>query len=132
MKRFSAYFIGWLSIIAWFIGASSGVSIVAVTISGLVSFWDKTFVGARWMIYLIYLATTMVTCKRRALSRRFVLFYSSVSSSAAISSSEISPENHISGSFHLPFWIRSYIHSRFGNEKELQRLFIHHSVQSWN
>ncbi|KAH6679235.1 hypothetical protein B0J14DRAFT_293566 [Halenospora varia] len=44
-RRFAAFFVGWFSIVGWWIITASGVSLAAVSIFGMAGFWDETFVG---------------------------------------------------------------------------------------
>ena len=62
-KRFAAFVAGWFSVIGWCIVTASGVSLAAVSIFGMVEFWHEDFVGHRWMIYCVYLAVIVVTCR---------------------------------------------------------------------
>ncbi|EXJ78191.1 hypothetical protein A1O3_09352 [Capronia epimyces CBS 606.96] len=60
-KRFAAYVIGWMSILAWWIVTCSGLSLAAVSLAGLVNFWHPAFVANQWQIYLMYLAVSFIT-----------------------------------------------------------------------
>ncbi|KAK5677213.1 hypothetical protein LTS10_010402 [Elasticomyces elasticus] len=60
-KRFAAYVVGWMSMVAWWVVTCSGISLAAVTLSGLVNFWHPNFVATQWEIYLIYVAVATVT-----------------------------------------------------------------------
>lgn len=61
-KRFAAFVVGWMTLLGWWIVTSSGISLCAVFVAGLVSFWDETFEATSWQIYLLFLATIVVTC----------------------------------------------------------------------
>jgi choline transport protein len=39
----------------------SGISLAAVTLVGLIQFWQPQFAGSQWQIYLIYVASAAVT-----------------------------------------------------------------------
>ncbi|VUC29731.1 unnamed protein product [Clonostachys rosea] len=60
-KKFTAFVIGWLSVIAWWIVTCSGLSLFAITLSGVINFWIPDFVASGWQIYLIYVATGLST-----------------------------------------------------------------------
>ncbi|KAF4470382.1 choline transporter [Fusarium albosuccineum] len=60
-KRFTAYIIGWMSTLAWWIVTCSGVSLAAATLAGMIKFVDPSYVATRWHIYLFYVAVAFVT-----------------------------------------------------------------------
>ncbi|KAI0184920.1 amino acid/polyamine transporter I [Xylaria flabelliformis] len=60
-KRFAAYVIGWMSMLAWWIVTCSGISLAAVTLSGMVNFVRPEFVATAWQIYLFYVSTAVIT-----------------------------------------------------------------------
>ncbi|KAF7548700.1 hypothetical protein G7Z17_g6886 [Cylindrodendrum hubeiense] len=60
-KRFTAYVVGWMSTLAWWIVTCSGISLAAATLSGMISFFEPDFVAQRWQIYLLYVATALIT-----------------------------------------------------------------------
>ena len=52
-----------MTLLGWWIIACSAVSLAAVSVTGMISFWVDTFDAARWQIYLIYLGTVFITGK---------------------------------------------------------------------
>ncbi|KAF2798207.1 amino acid transporter [Melanomma pulvis-pyrius CBS 109.77] len=60
-RRFAAYVIGWMSVLAWWIVTCSGISLAAVTLLGIVRFFHEDFVAQSWHTYLVYVATGTVT-----------------------------------------------------------------------
>ncbi|KAI1746649.1 amino acid/polyamine transporter I [Xylaria castorea] len=60
-KRFAAYVIGWISILAWWIVTCSGISLAAVTLSGMINFFRPEFVATAWQVYLFYVSTAIIT-----------------------------------------------------------------------
>ncbi|GAP85727.1 putative choline transporter [Rosellinia necatrix] len=60
-KRFSAYVIGWMSMLAWWIVTCSGVSLAAATLSGMINFFHPEFVATAWQVYFFYVATAVIT-----------------------------------------------------------------------
>lgn len=65
-KRFSAFVVGWLSIIGWWVLTCSGISLATVSVSGMVVFWFPDYVSHPWSTYLIYLAVIASTGKHWA------------------------------------------------------------------
>ncbi|KAK5996415.1 Choline transport protein [Cladobotryum mycophilum] len=60
-KRFTAYIIGWMSTIAWWTLTCSGISLAAITLPGIINFFDHSFVAKQWHIYLFYLSIAVIT-----------------------------------------------------------------------
>lgn len=60
-KRFTAFVIGWMSVLAWWIVSCSGISLAAATLAGMINFFDPSFVVQRWQIYLLYVAVAVIT-----------------------------------------------------------------------
>ncbi|KAL3475488.1 amino acid/polyamine transporter I [Aspergillus californicus] len=60
-RRFSGYIIGWMSVIAWWVTISSGISLCSATLAGMINFFDPDFVAAQWQVYLLYAATAVIT-----------------------------------------------------------------------
>ncbi|GKZ17763.1 hypothetical protein AbraIFM66951_010831 [Aspergillus brasiliensis] len=60
-KRYSAYVVGWLSILAWWVVTCSGISLVALCISGIAHFSHSGYSATQWQTYLLYLAASVVT-----------------------------------------------------------------------
>ncbi|KAL9059283.1 MAG: hypothetical protein Q9206_001559 [Seirophora lacunosa] len=51
-KRFAAFVVGWMTLLGWWIVTSSGISLCAVFVAGLVSFWDETFEATTSPLFL--------------------------------------------------------------------------------
>ncbi|KAH8702251.1 amino acid/polyamine transporter I [Talaromyces proteolyticus] len=60
-KRFGAFVTGWMSILGWWFGTCSGLSLVANSILGLASFLHPQFSPTQWQTYLVYLAVLIIT-----------------------------------------------------------------------
>ncbi|KAL4964410.1 amino acid/polyamine transporter I [Aspergillus stella-maris] len=60
-RRFAAYIIGWMSVVAWWIVTSSGISLCATTLAGILNFSNPDFTATQWQIYLFFVATAVVT-----------------------------------------------------------------------
>ncbi|KAL3250505.1 hypothetical protein ABHI18_011162 [Aspergillus niger] len=60
-KRFSAFVVGCMSVLAWWIVTSSGIQMVTASVAGIVKFWHSEYMAAQWHIYLIYLAISLLT-----------------------------------------------------------------------
>lgn len=60
-KRFAAFAVGWMSLLGWWVITCSGISLCAVSVTGMITFWSDTFEAAGWQIYLIYLAIVVLT-----------------------------------------------------------------------
>ncbi|RDW88297.1 hypothetical protein BP6252_00329 [Coleophoma cylindrospora] len=60
-KRFAAFLVGWLSILAWWIVTSSGISLAAASIVGMASFWDNSWAPQQWQVYIVYVALIVFT-----------------------------------------------------------------------
>ncbi|KAG6354403.1 hypothetical protein INS49_004420 [Diaporthe citri] len=60
-KNFAAFIVGWMSVLAWWIVTCSGLSLAAVTLSGLVNYWHPDYVATQWQIYFIYIAVSTLT-----------------------------------------------------------------------
>ncbi|KAK7398128.1 hypothetical protein QQX98_012492 [Neonectria punicea] len=60
-KRFTAYVVGWMSTLAWWIVTCSGISLASATLAGMISFFDPDFVVQRWQIYLLYVSVAVIT-----------------------------------------------------------------------
>ncbi|PYH87691.1 choline transporter, partial [Aspergillus ellipticus CBS 707.79] len=60
-KRFSAFVVGCMSVVAWWIVTASGISLITASISGIVSFWRPEYMAAQWHIYLVYIAMALIT-----------------------------------------------------------------------
>ena len=52
-----------MTLLGWWVITCSGVSLCAVSVIGMITFWNDTFEAAPWQIYLIYLATVILTGK---------------------------------------------------------------------
>ena len=71
-RRFAAFTVGWMNILAWSVTLCSGVSVVVASVSGLIAFWDETFQATQWQSYLIYLAVTFLSVSPLFLGPRFI------------------------------------------------------------
>ena len=60
-RRFTAFTVGWMNILAWSVALCSGVSVTVASVSGLIAFWDESFQATGWQSYLIYLAITFLS-----------------------------------------------------------------------
>ncbi|KAF2120327.1 amino acid/polyamine transporter I [Lophiotrema nucula] len=60
-RRFAAFIVGWMSMIAWWLVTSSGVSLAAVCTTGLVQFFHPGFEAKAWQIWLIYCTVALIT-----------------------------------------------------------------------
>ncbi|KPM37242.1 hypothetical protein AK830_g9303 [Neonectria ditissima] len=60
-KRFTAYVVGWMSTLAWWIVTCSGISLASATLAGMISFFEPDFVIQRWQIYLLYVGVAVIT-----------------------------------------------------------------------
>lgn len=62
-KKFAAFVIGWMNLLAWSICLCSGISVFVASVSGLASFLDTSYEPTPWQLYLMYLATAVVSGK---------------------------------------------------------------------
>lgn len=60
-KRLSAFVVGWMSVLAWWIATTSGLSLVAISATGLAAFVNPSYTPKDWHIYLCYLAMAMLS-----------------------------------------------------------------------
>ncbi|PWY89149.1 choline transporter [Aspergillus heteromorphus CBS 117.55] len=60
-RRFSAFVVGCMSVLAWWIVTASGISLVTASLTGIVSFWRPEYIAENWHVYLIYLAVSVLT-----------------------------------------------------------------------
>jgi amino acid transporter len=60
-KRFSAFVIGWMSVLAWWFATSAGLSLVAVSTTGLAAFLNPEYTPKDWHIYLCFLAMAFLS-----------------------------------------------------------------------
>ncbi|KIV82016.1 hypothetical protein PV11_04157 [Exophiala sideris] len=60
-KRFTAFIVGWFSIIGWWVLTCSGISFAAIAIQGMVLFWFPNLTIHPWQLYLIYLAVIVAS-----------------------------------------------------------------------
>ncbi|PPJ61050.1 hypothetical protein CBER1_01960 [Cercospora berteroae] len=60
-RNFFGFVIGWMSVLAWWIVTCSGLSLIAVTISGIANFRYPSFVASQWQMYVIYLGACLIT-----------------------------------------------------------------------
>ena len=71
-RKFAAFTVGWMNILAWSVTLCSGVSVVVASISGLIAFWDESFQATQWQSYLIYLAVTFLSASPLFLGPRLI------------------------------------------------------------
>ncbi|KAL8935207.1 MAG: hypothetical protein Q9216_005535 [Gyalolechia sp. 2 TL-2023] len=60
-KRFAAFIVGWMTLLGWWVVTCSGLSLCAVSVAGMINFWHNEFEAERWQVYLIYLASILIT-----------------------------------------------------------------------
>ncbi|KAJ5279721.1 hypothetical protein N7478_005093 [Penicillium angulare] len=60
-RNYSAYVVGWISMLAWWIVTCSGVSLAAQVLNGIVLFCYPDYAGNQWQTYCIYVAVSFVT-----------------------------------------------------------------------
>ncbi|KAF5641399.1 choline transporter [Fusarium sp. NRRL 52700] len=60
-KRFSAFIIGWMSVLAWWFATCAGLSLVAVSSTGLAAFIHPSYTPKNWHIYLCYLGVASIS-----------------------------------------------------------------------
>lgn len=62
-RRFASFVIGWMNLLAWSICTCSGISVFVASVAGLASFLDNSFVATPGQLYLMYLATALISGK---------------------------------------------------------------------
>ncbi|KAK5049451.1 hypothetical protein LTR84_004380 [Exophiala bonariae] len=60
-KRFGAFVIGWMSVLAWWVATTSGLSLVAISSTGLAAFVNPSYTPKSWHIYLCYLGMALIS-----------------------------------------------------------------------
>ncbi|KAB8262170.1 choline transporter [Aspergillus pseudonomiae] len=60
-RRYSAYIVGWLSVLAWWIVTCSGISLATVVLNGIVHFCSPGYIANQWQTYLTYVGVSVVT-----------------------------------------------------------------------
>ncbi|KAL4991693.1 amino acid/polyamine transporter I [Aspergillus falconensis] len=60
-RRFAAYVVGWISVVAWWVTTSSGISLAATTLAGILNFFDPGFTATQWQVYLLFVAMAVIT-----------------------------------------------------------------------
>ncbi|PWY89689.1 choline transporter [Aspergillus sclerotioniger CBS 115572] len=60
-KRYSAYVVGWLSVLAWWIVTCSGISPTVAIINDIANFCNLGYVANQWQTYLTYVAVAVIT-----------------------------------------------------------------------
>lgn len=50
-----------MTLLGWWVITCSGVSLCAISVAGIIGFWQEGFEATRWQIYLIYLASILLT-----------------------------------------------------------------------
>jgi len=62
-KRFSAYVTGWMTILAWWLATTSGLSQVAIASTGLAAFAYPDYTPQAYHIYLCFLGMAFIAGK---------------------------------------------------------------------
>ncbi|PYH45738.1 amino acid transporter [Aspergillus saccharolyticus JOP 1030-1] len=60
-RRYNAYIVGWLSVLAWWMATCSGISLGAIFLQGIVAFYVPSYESKQWHTYLIFLAIAAST-----------------------------------------------------------------------
>jgi len=60
-KRFSAFVIGWMSVLAWWFATCAGLSLVAISSTGMAAFMNPGYIPKNWHIYLCYVAMALIS-----------------------------------------------------------------------
>ncbi|PLB46239.1 choline transporter [Aspergillus steynii IBT 23096] len=60
-KGYTAYLVGWLSVLAWWIVTCSGISLASLVLNGIVNFCIPGYVANQWQTYLTYVAVSLIT-----------------------------------------------------------------------
>ncbi|KAJ0422828.1 choline transporter [Aspergillus carlsbadensis] len=60
-KKYSAYVVGWISMLAWWTVTCSGISLAAVVLNGIVAFVYPDYAANQWQTYCLYVAVATVT-----------------------------------------------------------------------
>lgn len=63
-RNFLAFLVGICNILGWWMALASGTIIVATSTFGLVLFWYPDFQSQQWQVYLCYVLTIVLSCKR--------------------------------------------------------------------
>ncbi|PYH75503.1 amino acid transporter [Aspergillus uvarum CBS 121591] len=60
-RKYNAYIVGWLSVLAWWSATCSGISLGAIFLQGIVSYYIPGYEATQWRTYLIFLAIAVST-----------------------------------------------------------------------
>ncbi|KAJ5097065.1 amino acid transporter [Penicillium angulare] len=60
-KAFSAYIVGSINVVAWWVNTASGTIYTAISAFGICEFLVPDFVGTQWQVYLCYLLVIFLT-----------------------------------------------------------------------
>ena len=71
-RRFAAFTVGWMNMLAWSVSLCSGVSVVVASVSGLIVLWNESFQATQWESYLIYLIVTFLSVIPLFISPRLI------------------------------------------------------------
>ena len=64
-RKFAAFMIGWMSVLAWWLACTAGLSQVAVATTGLAAFANPAYEPKSWHIYLCYVAIASIAGELR-------------------------------------------------------------------
>lgn len=62
-KRFAAFVVGWMSMLAWWIVTASGLSLAAVSVLGVAHFFHPGYIQHAYQEWLVYVAVALLTSK---------------------------------------------------------------------
>ncbi|KAL4889819.1 amino acid/polyamine transporter I [Aspergillus ambiguus] len=60
-RRYFAYTVGWLSVLAWWVATCSGISVTTSALNGIVHFFIPGYVASQWETFLTYVGVAIVT-----------------------------------------------------------------------
>lgn len=119
-----------MTLLGWWIITCSGVSLCAVSVQGMISFWLDSFETGRWQTYLIYLATIGVTGK----SPPFGVLCSTDPDKFSwpiVHRSQSCSQDHPSNAFSLSFGVLGRLLYAVGAQKADAACFVHYTVRAW-
>ena len=121
-KRFSAYVIGWMSILAWWLATTSGLSQVAIASTGLAAFANPSYTPQAWHIYLCFLAMAFIAGMSTSLTRRPLLI---ANSDPALLILKVTARHHIRIHVSELDWFLDLVHLYASHETEHQSRFVY-------
>ena len=62
-KKFAAFVVGWMNLLAWCIALCSGVAVIVASIAGIIAFLNESYEPTPWQLYMIYFITTTLSGK---------------------------------------------------------------------